>query len=138
MLLGEKITPRLVVVVAIGFLGTSLIVQPGSSMSIGMLYAVAAGVVFGLFLALTRKAGLTIQPIVTLGFQCSAGAIVLLPFGLELASPISLRDGGLLILCGAIWGIGHYAIILAFSLAATKLLAPVVYAEIIGAALVGY
>ena len=138
LLLGEKITAPLIVALAAGFLGTILIVQPGTSTSIGMVYAVAAGVVFGLFLALTRKAGLTIDPIVTLGFQCGVGAILLLPFGLVLASPIGWTDGGLLILCGAIWAIGHYTIILAFKFASTSVLAPVVYVEIIGAAVVGY
>ena len=138
LLLDEKITALHIVALAAGFLGTILIVQPGTSTSIGMVYAVAAGVVFGLFLALTRKAGLTIDPIVTLGFQCGVGAILLLPFGLVLASPIGWTDGGLLILCGAIWAIGHYTIILAFKFASTSVLAPVVYVEIIGAAVVGY
>jgi len=138
VLLGEKLSPVLVGAVVIGFVGTALIVQPGTSMDVGMVYAVLAGIIFGLFLALTRKAGLTIKPIVTLGFQCGVGTILLLPFGLVFASPVVWADGVLLILCGAIWAIGHYTIILAFTFATTSVLAPIVYVEIVGAAMVGY
>ncbi len=136
--LREKASLTQFVAVFVGFLGTLLVVQPGASMNVGMLYAVLSGVVFGLFLVLTRKAGQTIAPITTLGFQCFVGAVVLFPVAAFFWEPLTWLDAMLIFVAGVIWAVGHLAIVQAFALATTSSLAPIVYIEIVGGVVVGY
>ncbi|MCZ6895909.1 MAG: DMT family transporter [Gammaproteobacteria bacterium] len=138
ILLGERITRVAIVALALGFVGAVTVVQPGGSTDVGMFYAIGSGIVFGIFLVLTRKASQTIPPVITLGFQCGFGALLLLPVGYFLWSPVLWRDIALIVAAGGIWAAGHYAIIHAFKRTSTTILAPLVYLEILGGAGVGY
>ena len=136
--LRERISRLQIVAVIVGFMGAMIVVRPGASINIGMIYAVLSGVVFGLFLVLTRKAGQTIAPLTTLGFQCLAGTFLLLPVAIYYWAPIAWSDMALIFAAGIIWSFGHLAIVKAFSLAPTSVLAPIVYMEIVGGAGIGY
>lgn len=136
--LRESISHLQVVAVLVGFMGAMIVVRPGASMNIGMVHAVLSGFVFGLFLVLTRKAGQTVAPITTLGFQCIVGTILLLPIAIFYWTPVSWLDAALIFAAGIIWSVGHLAIVKAFSLAPTSVLAPIVYMEIAGGVGIGY
>jgi drug/metabolite transporter (DMT)-like permease len=136
--LRESISRLQVAAVLIGFMGAMIVVRPGASMNIGMVYAVLSGFVFGLFLVLTRKAGQTVAPITTLGIQCIVGTFFLLPIAIYSWTPLSWSDAALIFTAGIIWSLGHLAIVKAFSLAPTSVLAPIVYLEIAGGAGIGY
>ena len=136
--LRESISRLQAAAVLAGFVGAIIVVRPGASMNIGMVYAVLSGIVFGLFLVLTRKAGQTVAPITTLGFQCIVGTLLLLPVAVFYWTPVSWLDAALIFAAGIFWSVGHLAIIKAFSLAPTSVLAPIVYMEIAGGAGIGY
>lgn len=136
--LRESISHLQMVAVIIGFGGAMIVVRPGASINIGMVYAVLSGVVFGLFLVLTRKAGQTVAPLTTLGFQCLVGTFLLLPVAIYYWAPVAWSDVALIFAAGIIWSFGHLAIVKAFSLAPTSVLAPIVYMEIVGGAGIGY
>lgn len=138
ILLGERVSLIQLSSVMLGFIGAMIVVRPGPTMDIGMVYAVLSGVVFGLFLVLTRKAGKTVPPIITLGFQCGIGSLLLLPIAIYVWSPIRWTDIALMVAAGVIWAIGHFAIIQAFKRSLATVLAPVVYVEILGGVGVGY
>ena len=136
--LRESISRLQMVAVIVGFMGAMIVVRPGASINIGMVYAVLSGVVFGLFLVLTRKAGQTVAPLTTLGFQCFVGTLLLLPVAIYYWAPLAWLDVALIFAAGIIWSFGHLAIVKAFSLAPTSVLAPIVYMEIVGGAGTGY
>ena len=136
--LNENISRLQMVAVLIGFMGSMIVVRPGASINIGMVYAVLSGIVFGLFLVLTRQAGQSVAPVITLGFQCLVGTFLLFPVAINYWAPIAWSDVALILAAGIIWAFGHLCIIKAFSFAPTSVLAPIVYMEIIGGAGAGY
>jgi drug/metabolite transporter (DMT)-like permease len=136
--LGERFTRTQAIAVLIGFLGAMIVVRPGLSMDSGFFYAIGAGVVFGVFLVLTRKAALSVPPIITLGFQCGLGTLLLLPIALHFWSPIQWPDALLIAGIGGIWAAGHLAAVHAFKHAPGNVLAAIVYFEILGGAGIGY
>jgi drug/metabolite transporter (DMT)-like permease len=138
LVLRERISHVQIVALLVGFSGALIVVRPGPSTDVGMFYAVASGVVFGMFLVSTRKASQTIPPLLTLGFQCGLGTVLLFPFGIFFWTPIQWPDGILIAAAGGIWAAGHFAMIHAFKHTAASVLAPLVYLEILGGAGVGY
>ena len=138
ILLGERITRTAIMALALGLVGAVTVVQPSGSTDVGMFYALGSGVVFGIFLVLTRKASQTVPAVITLGFQCGLGALLLFPVGYFLWSPVLLPDIALIGIAGGIWAAAHYAVIHAFKRTSTTILAPLIYLEILGGAGVGY
>jgi drug/metabolite transporter (DMT)-like permease len=137
-LLGERFTRNQLIAVSIGFLGAMIVVRPGLSTDIGMFYAIAAGVVFGFFLVLTRKTAQSVPPVITLAFQCGLGTLLLLPVAFYFWSPIRWIDVILIATIGGIWAAGHLAAVHAFKHASAGMLAPLIYFEILGGAGVGF
>ncbi len=136
--LHERVSVVQIIALVVGFSGALVVVRPGTSTDVGMYYAAASGVVFGMFLVSTRKASQTVPPLVTLGFQCGLGTLLLVPIGIYFWTPIEWQDGLLIAIAGAVWAGGHLALIQAFKHAAASTLAPLVYLEILGGVLVGY
>lgn len=137
-LLGERLSRTPSAAVMIGFIGAITIVQPGATMEIEVLYAVAAGIVFGCFLVLTRTTAQEIPPLITIGFQCGLGSLLLLPVAFIFWIPVRWSDGLLLCAISCVWAVAHLAAIYAFKYATTNVLAPIVYFEMAGGAAVGY
>jgi len=137
-LLGERLTRSQAIAALIGFLGAMIVVRPGLSMNIGMLYAIGAGLAFGVFLVLTRKTAQAVPPVIALGFQCGVGTLLLLPFAFYYWSPMPWVDWLSIVGIGGIWAAGHLAAVHAFKHAPVNVLAPIIYFEIVGGAAVGY
>jgi drug/metabolite transporter (DMT)-like permease len=137
--LGEKVGPRRVIAVAVGFVGALIIIRPG----IGVfrwpaLFGLSAGLGYAFYALATRRLAGSAPPLVTAGFTALVGAVVL-----SLTAPLywvapSLVDIGLMLAIGGIAALGHYLVILSYERAAASLLAPFGYYEIIGAVVVGY
>ena len=86
----------------------------------------------------TRKAALESDPLKTLAFQCAFGALILLPQALFTWSTPAWSDLIFFAGVGIFSLIGHFMLIVAFRLAETSVLAPLVYLELVGAAIIGY
>jgi drug/metabolite transporter (DMT)-like permease len=136
--LKERMTPRKALSLALGFGGSIVVLRPGGSMDPGILLALGAGVLFAFYLIATRSAAQDSDPVKTLAFQCVAGTLLLTP---QAALSWSAPDGNDLLLfagLGLFSAISHALSIVAFRLADASTLAPLVYVELIGAALIGY
>ncbi|MDW6021777.1 DMT family transporter [Mesorhizobium sp. BAC0120] len=138
LVLRERMTLRKGISLALGFAGAMVILQPGHTIEPGILLALGAGFAFALYMVATRHAATHSDPVKTLAFQCAAGALLLTPQAVATWSTPALSDLIFFAGLGAFSLIGHLLSIVAFRLADTSTLAPLVYVELIGATLIGY
>ncbi|OCC03124.1 hypothetical protein BA190_20625 [Labrys sp. WJW] len=138
VVLKERMTLVKGLSLASGFVGSIIILQPGGAVEPGILLALASGICFAFYLIATRRAAQQSDPVKTLAFQCLIGAALLTPQAvLSWTTPAGdhlLLFAGL----GLISAVCHLLSIIAFRLADASTLAPLVYAELVGAAIVGY
>jgi drug/metabolite transporter (DMT)-like permease len=140
LVLGERAGLARTLAVAVGFLGTLIVVRPGS----GALH-VAAFLVLGSATAsamtqlLSRKLAGYDSPETSNTYMVLAGfvlATVPLPFVWQW--PKDAWDALLFALLGVLGGLGHYCLVRAFELAPAPFVSPFNYAQILGAALLGF
>jgi drug/metabolite transporter (DMT)-like permease len=138
VMLGERMTITKAIALALGAVGSVVILRPGGSTDPGIVLAFASGVLFAFYLIATRHAAQASAPLPTLAFQCAVGAALLTPqavatWRLPAASDLWLFAG-----LGAFSALSHILSIAAFRFSDASTLAPLVYIELIGAALIGY
>lgn len=137
--LREHVGPRRWAAVAVGFIGTLIIIRPGMvELNPGTFYALGAGVALGSYFVMTRAiAGAADAMVLT--FQTSAiGAALMslaLPFLWENPTPAQWI---MLASLGVIATLGHFLITKAYEHAEASLLAPLAFTEIIMAVVVGW
>ena len=139
LVLGETVGPRRWAAVAVGFLGTLIIIRPGIiEVSPGALAALAAGTFLALYFLITRRISRR-QPAIVTTFQTNliggliATALVLPVF--EMPGP---RDWLEFAALGAVANLGHYLIVRAYDFAEASLLAPLAYTEMVTSTLLGW
>ena len=144
VVLGETMTRRKLLGLVLGFAGSLVILRPGTGLEPGVLFAFGAGVFYACYLVATRHAAATSDPVPTLLFQCVVGTVLMtpqailtwfVPVGGDTVLPGLLALYGLLGLSSAAC---HFLVILAFRRADATTLAPLVYLELIGGAIIGY
>lgn len=138
LLLGERLTTRKLVSLALGFIGALVIVEPGGSIESGTLLALASGVLFACYMIATRQTALSSDPVKTLAFQCLFGTVMLLPLAVWTWPQQFVDVLWLFAVMGLFSVTGHLLSIVAFRLADASTLAPVVYVELIGSVALGY
>ncbi len=136
--LGERMDWAKGLSLALGFLGSMVILQPGGSIDPGMLYALGAGISFAVYLVATRLAAKDSDPLKTLAFQCVVGALLLTPQAVFAWSTPAWSDLVFFAAMGLVSAGSHMLSIAAFRLADASTLSPLVYLELIGAAAIGY
>lgn len=125
--------------VAAGFAGALIVVRPGFGVfQWASLLALSAGALHGFYLATTRLLSGSTNPAITLFYTAVVGAIVM-----SLVAPMAwvapdARGWLLFAVMGLIAASGHFLIIKSFERAPAPVVAPVGYAEIIVATIVGY
>lgn len=139
VVLGERVGIWRWGAVAVGFLGTLIIIRPGlGAISPGVPFALAAGSVYACYVLSTRKLAGVDPPLVTLAFTGLVGAAVstvLLPFFWVMPEA---GDWPLMLIMGLCAALGHFGIILAHEKATAAQLAPIGYSEIVSASILGY
>jgi drug/metabolite transporter (DMT)-like permease len=138
IVLKERLSYRKVVSLAFGFAGSIVILRPGGSMDPGILLALGSGIFFAVYLIATRHTALESDPLKTLAFQCLAGMLLLTPQALFAWSPPQWNDLIFFAGLGVLSALSHMLSIAAFRYAEASTLSPLVYVEMIGAALIGY
>ncbi len=138
LVLKERLTPRKLLALALGAMGSLVILQPGGSTDPGILLAFGAGLLFALYILATRHASQTSDPVRTLAFQCVVGTALLTPQAFLSWHTPEPKDALFFLGLGGISALSHMMSITAFRLADASTLSPLVYLELVGAALTGY
>ncbi|WP_434615554.1 DMT family transporter [Tabrizicola sp. M-4] len=138
-ILGEKVGPRRWAAVAVGFVGTLIIIRPGfTELNPGTLLALGAGASLALYFAMTRRISGTAPAMVTTFHTSLMGTILTTLAVLTLWEAPTPAQWGLLFLIGLIATVGHYLIVRAYDHAEASLLAPLAYTEMVMATVVGW
>ena len=139
LVLKEHVGPRRWAAVAVGFLGTLIIIRPGLGvMNEGAIFALAAGTSLALYFLMTRRIAGAQKAILTTFHTNLLGALItsaLVPLVWVTPAP---RDWLLFIALATIANIGHYCIVRAYDHAEASLLAPLAYTEMVTSTLMGY
>lgn len=137
--LGEHVGARRWSAVAVGFIGTLIIIRPGlQDFNPGMLLALAAGASLAVYLLLTRKIAGSAPAMLTTFYTSLAGAIIMSVIVIFVWSPATAEQWMLFVLLAVIANSGHYLIVKAYDHAEASLLAPLGYTEIIMATAAGW
>lgn len=139
LVLYERVGPRRWAAVAVGFIGTLIIIRPGLvEVNPGTFFALGSGVALGSYFVLTRAMAGAADAMV-LNFQTSAiGAALMalaLPFLWVTPSP---TQWAMLAALGGIATLGHVLITKAYEHGEASLLAPLAFTEIVMATVLGY
>lgn len=126
------------IAVAVGFLGTLIIIRPGMApLNPGSLFALASGTCLALYFLMTRRISGRAPAILTTFRTNTMGAIlttlVALPFW-AWPSPV---EWVLLVALAVIANLGHYLIVRAYDHAEASLLAPLAYTEMVTSTILG-
>ncbi len=136
--IGEKTTTTRNLLLCLGFFGVMLVVKPGFGFTLGMGFALAAGVFYGLFLVATRLAARAYRPRFLLISQLMIGTVLLSPFGLTTPlPPIDIGIALLVLLSALASAFGNLMLVLANKMAEASLIAPLVYSQLISATVLG-
>ncbi len=139
VLLGEKVGFRRWTAVIVGFIGTLVVIRPGLvELNLASFAALGTGVMYGLYLIITRKLSTSDNPLLTLLLTGIVGAIIIscaMPF--VWIKP-SLEEWSMMAAIGIFACIGHLFLILSLKYADASKLAPFSYFEIITNIIIGY
>ena len=140
LFLRERITLLRSALILLGFLGVLLVVRPGmggSSGGAGLLFAVAAGLFYGVFLTMSRWLSDLAPPLALTFTQLAMSALMLLPLGLLNLPPATLPVAGLAGASALFSMLGNLLLLFAYRRAPATRLAPLVYFQLIAAVLLG-
>lgn len=138
VLLGERVTPLQSVLLALGFCGVLLVVQPGAGMSVNILFAVAAGLFYGAYLTASRWLSDIAPPRQLMLTQTVLGTVLLAPLGVTEIPTFDVTVSGLLLFSGVASASGNLLLIVAYRRSDATVLAPFVYFQLLSAAALGW
>jgi drug/metabolite transporter (DMT)-like permease len=137
--LKEKVGIRRWTAVSIGFIGTLIVIRPGFiEFNLATCAALGNGVCYGFYLILTRKLSTSDNPLLTLLFTGTVGAIILSLFMPTVWINPTLNQWYMMAIIGLIASVAHLFLILSLKYADASKLAPLGYTEIITNILISY
>ncbi len=140
LFLRERITLLRSALILLGFCGVLLVVRPGmggGSGGPGLLFAVAAGLFYGVFLTMSRWLSDLAAPLALTFTQLAMSAVMLLPLGLMNLPDATLAVAGLATTSALFSMLGNLLLLYAYRRAPATRLAPLVYFQLIAAVLLG-
>jgi drug/metabolite transporter (DMT)-like permease len=144
LLLKERVDPRIVGALVVGFAGTLIVVigqteEAGAARSVtGVAAALASAVFYALSVVLLRQRAQRDKFIHIVLFQNVGPALLIAPFGLAVWRTPELPHLAWFMVMGVLGVIGHIFMATAFAKAEAARLAPLEYTALIWAALIGY
>jgi len=139
LLLKERITVTRATLLLIGFCGVLLVVKPGFGMSLGMGFALLAGMFYGSYLIATRLVAGVYRPRLLLFSQLALGALILTPFAIvNWPETLPPYFAAAFILSAAGSAIGNYLLLIASRQLPANVVAPLVYSQILWAMVLGW
>lgn len=138
LFLGEKPSRSRGLLLAFGFVGVMFVVKPGFGISIGMLFALAAGGCYGAYLTMTRAVAGSYRSRFLLISQLLVGSVLLTPLGISAELPhLELSVLFLIVLSALGSALGNYLLVVANQQAEASLISPLVYSQLISATAFG-
>ena len=138
LLLGERPGPGRALLLGVGFAGVLMVVRPGAEVGPGLLWAVAAGTLYGAFLTASRWLAPFAAPMQLMLTQTAMGTLLLLPFGLTGWPAATPAVAGLTLVSGLASATGNVLLVMAYRRAAATVVAPFVYVQIVSATALGW
>ncbi|HLA01692.1 MAG TPA: DMT family transporter [Aestuariivirga sp.] len=137
--LGEKVGVRRWLAVAVGFMGTLIIIRPGfQSLNPGVFMALGAGTSLALYMLLTRRIAGSAGAMTTTFLTSLAGSVITSIAVVFVWQAPTLQQWQQFLLLAFIATFGHYLIVRAYDYAEASLLAPLGYTEMIMAVIAGW
>jgi drug/metabolite transporter (DMT)-like permease len=125
--------------IILGFAGVLVIIRPGAGVTHpAALFVLLTAVVFAVYSVLTRRLAGVDDAFTTIfhtGVAATVVTTLIVPFFWVWPT---LEQWGLLLVLGALGGIGHFLLILAYQRAQASVLAPFAYTQIVWATLAGW
>ena len=138
-LLGEKVGRRRWAAVAVGFVGTVIIIKPGTGLfNPYALLALTAAFMFSIYNILTRKLARYDSFETSLVYFGVAGFLFTLFFVPFVWQPVSREDAVFLVLLSASAVVGHFLLIKALQFTPAVVLQPFSYFVLVWAILIGF
>jgi drug/metabolite transporter (DMT)-like permease len=138
--LGEPVGVARWIAVCVGFAGALIVVRPGhANFEWHSLLVVGSTLSSAFYQLYSRRYGRAERPDASATMATIVGTVAatpLLPF--EWATPAFGWDWVLFVAIGVLAGVGHYFVTIAYSQAPAATIAPFNYAQLIGAAILGY
>ena len=139
-LLHEQVTLRRWAAIIVGFVGAVIVVRPGSEIAnFGALLVFLNTVFYALYQIMTRILGSYDRPETTVTYSALVGTLLLsaaVPFVWK--PPEDLLHAGVMLSLGFLGGFGHYCVTRALSVAPASIMSPFNYAQLLGAAILGF
>jgi drug/metabolite transporter (DMT)-like permease len=138
--LGEPVGVRRWIAVCLGFVGAVIVVRPGhANFEWHSLLIVASTLCSAFYQLFSRRYGQAERPDASATMATIVGNVVALPMlPFEWLTPAFGWDWVLFVAIGICAGVGHYFLTIAYSQAPAATVAPFNYAQLIGAAILGY
>jgi drug/metabolite transporter (DMT)-like permease len=139
-LLGERMGPRRLAAVVVGFLGVLVVTRPGfGGVHPAALYSVAGAVCYALYNISTRFLAAHDSSATTLFYSGLAGVVVMTPIlPFVWTTPPDALTWVLLAATGLFGAVGHWLLILAHARAPAGVLAPFIYSQLLWMLAAGY
>lgn len=139
LVLKERVGLNRWAAVAVGFVGTLIILRPGlSAFGPGSWLALGSGISLGLYMLVTRLMKGRTTPVVTMFHTSLMGAILTTAGVIFVWQAPSLWQWAQFAMVGSIATLGHLLITRAYENAEASLLAPLAYTEIVMATVLGW
>ncbi len=139
LVLNEKVGLNRWIAVAIGFLGTLVIIRPGlQELNPGVFLALGAGLSLAGYMLLTRRIAGSAPAMVTTFYTSLMGALIMCVVVIFVWQPVSAAHWAYFVLLAVIANGGHYLVVKAYDHAEASLLAPLAYTEMVMATLAGW
>lgn len=135
--LKEPVTLMRSALIVLGFLGVLLVVRPASPEP-GVLWAVAAGLFYGVFLTMSRALSHLGAPLSLSFTQLLIAGLLLTPMGLSNLPTATLPIAGLTLTSALCSMLGNLLLLYAYRIAPATKLAPLVYFQLIAAVALGW
>jgi drug/metabolite transporter (DMT)-like permease len=137
--LGESVSLRRLLLIAAGFGGVLVALNPGGiSDGTALMFPLGMAGCNAVFHVLTRFGGRDESPYALLFYVAVVAMLLATPALPFVAAPLALSDGALLAAGGALGTAAHLCMIGAFRIAPTAIVSPMVYSQIIVAGLLGF
>ncbi|MEJ6509073.1 MAG: DMT family transporter [Octadecabacter sp.] len=139
LLLKERITLLRSVLLGLSFVGVLLVVKPGFGATVGMGFALLAGVFHGCYVVATRWIARLYRPRLLLISQLVLGGVILAPFGLAVL-PDALAWGalGLVVISAMGSAFGNLLLVTLSKTTPSNVIAPLIYTQLIPATMLGF